>query len=103
MSDHQRIDRQVTAMHKVIAERLRSGDLSPLERARSNLTRWEKQFGGELPAAYREWVAILDSGLDAVLGVLEGEDEAAVRIGSSAPFAGVLTPRERWEILKRAA
>jgi hypothetical protein len=103
MSDHQRIDRQVAAMHRVIAERLRSGDLTPLECARSNLKRWERQFSGVLPTAYVEWVAILDSGLESVLGVLEGSDQDAVRIRSSSPFAGVLSPRERWEILKRAA
>lgn len=103
MSDHERIDRQVAAMHRVIAERLRSGDLSALERARSNLERWERQFGGVLPAAYLEWVAILDSGLDSVLRVLEGGDQDAVRIRSSSPFTGVLSPRERWEILTHAA
>ena len=102
MSDHRRIDRQVAALHRVIAERLRLGDLSPLERARSNLERWEQQFGGELPASYVEWLAILDSGLDGVLRVLEGEDQDAVRIRSSSPFTGVLSPRERWEILRRA-
>ena len=103
MSDHERIDRQVAAMHSIIAERLRSGDLSPLHKARSNLKRWEQQFGGVLPAGYLEWVALLDSGLEAVLRVLEGEDQDSVRIRSSSPFAGVLSPRERWEILKRAA
>lgn len=103
MSDHERIDRQVAAMHRIIAERLRSGDLSPLQKARSNLERWELQFGGVLPDGYLEWVAILDSGLDAVLRVLEGDDQEAVRIRSSSPFAGVLSPRERWEILRRAA
>jgi len=103
MSDHQRIDRQVAAMHRVIAERLRSGDLTPLERARSNLERWERQFGGVLPAAYAEWVAILDSSPESVLAVLEGDDQDAVRIRSSSPFTGVLSPRERWEILRRAA
>ena len=103
MNDHQRIDRQVAAMHRVIAERLRSGDLSPLERARSNLKRWEGQFGGTLPAAYLEWLPFLDSGLDCVLRVLEGSDQNAIRIRSSSPFTGVLSPRERWEILRHAA
>jgi len=55
MSDHERIDRQVAAMHKIIAERLRAGDLAPLDRARSNLERWQQQFGGVLPPAYLEW------------------------------------------------
>lgn len=103
MSDHQRIDRQVAAMHRVIADRLRAGDLSPIARARANLERWQRQFGGELPRAYCEWVGILDDGLGAVLRILEGEDEHAIRVRSSSPFAGVLTPSERWEILRRAA
>lgn len=103
MSDHERIDRQVAAMHNIIAERLRSGDLSPLQKARSNLERWKQQFGGVLPAGYLEWAALLDAGLEAVLRVLDGEDQEAVRIRSSSPFAGVLSPRERWEILRRAA
>lgn len=103
MSDHQRIDRQVAAMHAAIAERLRAGDLSPLDRARSNLERWRQQFGGVLPAAYLEWVQILDSGVDAVLQTLESRSEDAIRIRSSSPFTGVLSPRERWEILRHAS
>jgi hypothetical protein len=103
MTDHQRIDRQVAAMHKVIAERLRAGDLTPLDRARSNLERWQQQFGGVLPPAYLEWVQILDSGVDAVLRTLESGSEATVRICSSSPFTGVLSPSERWEILRHAS
>lgn len=102
MSDHQRIDRQVAALHRVIAGRIRQGDASPLERARANLRRWRRQFGGELPPAYRAWLSLLDQGEAAVLAVLEGDDEHAVRIRSSSPFTGVLTPVERWEVLRHA-
>lgn len=90
-------------MHRVIASRLRAGDHLPLARARANLERWRDQFGGELPPAYVEWLGILDGGFESILQVLEGEDQRAVRIRSSSPFAGVLTPQERWEILRRAA
>ena len=103
MSDHQQIERQVAVMHRVVADRLRAGDSSPLARAYANLSRWQRQFGGELPTAYAEWVAILDEGLEAVLEVLEGSSQRAIRLRSSSPFAGVLTASERWEILKGAA
>jgi len=103
VSDHQRIDRQVAALHLVIARRIRSGDKGPVDRARSNLQRWQLRFGGDLPPAYAQWLAILDQGEDAVLAILEGQDQHAVRVRSSSPFAGVLSPPERWEILRHAS
>lgn len=103
MSDHEKINRQSAAMHLVIASRIRAGDRSPILRAHSNLERWRLSFGGELPAAYAEWVELLDSGIERVLLALEGDDQSSVRVRSSSPFTGILTPRERWDILRRAA
>lgn len=103
MSDHERIDRQVAEMHRVIAERIRAGDAAILPHARSNLERWRKQFGGTLPDAYEEWVVLLDGAVDKVLNVLEGSDQESIRRRSSSPFTGILSPTERWEILKRAS
>jgi hypothetical protein len=90
-------------MHRVIADRLRAGDSSPIAIARANLARWRTQFGGALPAAYEEWITLLDDGIDGVIQVLEGSTEEAIRQRSNSPFAGVLSPSERWEILASAA
>jgi hypothetical protein len=57
------------------------------------------QFGGELPPAYAQRRGLLAQGGEAVIAVLTGGDEDAIRRRSSSPFAGVLTPAERWEIL----
>jgi hypothetical protein len=103
MSDHQRIERQSAAMHQVIAARIRTGDSLPIERARSNLERWCRQFGGVLPPAYVEWQDLLDRGIDTVVRTLEADDQNSIRLRSSSPFTGILTPRERWDILRRAA
>lgn len=103
MTDHSRIERQVSAMHREIASRLRAGDLTPIARAGANLDRWRMRFGGALPAAYLEWQDLLEAGIEQVLAVLEGDDEDAIRRRSSSPFPGVLTARERWEIMRRAA
>lgn len=103
MSDHERIDRQVAEMHRVIAARIRAGDASIIPHAKSNLERWRKRFGGELPDAYKQWVPILDGDVTGVLDVLEGVSQDAVRRRISSPFTGILSPSERWEILKRAS
>lgn len=103
MSDHERIDRQVAEMHRVIAARIRAGDTSIVPRAKSNLDRWRKQFGGALPAAYEEWVELLDRDIENILKVLEGSSQEDVRRRISSPFTGILSPTERWEILKRAS
>lgn len=103
MSDHRRIERQIAAMHRVIAERIRAGDAAPMRIAHENLARWQARFGGELPPAYDEWRKLLALGVSSVLAVMEGETEDDIRRRSSSPFAGVLTPSERWEILERAA
>ncbi|MGH8171859.1 MAG: hypothetical protein ACREPX_01850 [Rhodanobacteraceae bacterium] len=103
MSDHNRIDRQVAAMHRVIAARIRGGDATILEKARANLERWRQQFGGALPKAYEEWVVLLEGDFEGVMHVLENNDENSIRVRSSSPFTGILSPAERWEILKSAA
>ena len=102
MSDHERIDRQVAEMHRVIAARIRAGDVGILDRARNNLERWRRQFGGDLPQAYEEWVVLLQGNIENVLDVLLGVDQESIRKRSSSPFTGILSPTERWEILKRA-
>lgn len=99
-----RIERQIAAMHREIARRMRAGDLGPIERARANLDRWQQvSFDGTLPPAYEAWRAVLAQPLMAVLAVLEGGDERAARLRASSPFAGVLGPRERWAILRDAS
>lgn len=103
MSDHQRIDRQVAEMHRVIAARIREGDESIIPRAKSNLERWRVRFGGQLPAAYQQWIPLLDGDVAGVLDVLEGTSQDAIRRRISSPFTGILSPMERWEILKRAS
>lgn len=102
MNDQQRIERQILAMHREIAARVRAGDARPLAKARENLARWERQMGG-LPPAYQEWSRLLDAGVDHWLAILDDPGENATRLRSSAPFAGTLTPQERWKILRDAA
>jgi hypothetical protein len=104
MNSQNRIEKQVAALHAVIASRIRAGDPFPILRAQDNLRRWQASFGGALPTAYAEWVELLDSGDQAdILAVLLGHDEDAVRRRSNSPFTGVLNAVERLEIMRHAA
>jgi hypothetical protein len=104
MNHQARIERQVAALHAVIASRIREGDPFPIARAQENLSRWQARFGGVLPAAYAEWVELLDRGdTSRILAVLLGHDEDSARRRSNSPFTGVLSTAERLEIMRHAA
>ena len=104
MNSQTRIERQVAALHAEIASRIREGDPFPIARAQDNLQRWRIQFGGELPAAYVEWVDLLDTGdTSSILAVLLGHDEDATRRRSNSPFTGVLNTAERLQIMRHEA
>ena len=71
-----------------------------LEKARANLRRWlTSRPADALSVAYREWESLLTTATpDQVAELLLSQTERAVRLRQSSPFAGVLTPREIWEI-----
>lgn len=103
MNQQRKIELQVLALHRVLAERIRNGDGAPLAKAIENLRRWTVQFDGHLPAAYRHWQQKFDLGSEAWLDLLEADTDEAARWRSSSPFAGAIDARERWRIFRDAA
>jgi hypothetical protein len=102
MNQQRKIELHILAMHRVLAARIRAGDLSPIIKGKANLQRWRQQFGGELPGAYRLWQQWLDQPIKHWIHLLEADTEDATRWRSSAPFAGAISPQERWRILRNA-
>ncbi|MGH9658964.1 MAG: hypothetical protein ACRD96_10505 [Bryobacteraceae bacterium] len=93
---HRRIDERSRALHRAIAEKLsRQPDL--LQRARENLDRWMASGGSAMPY-WRTWQQILDRPLPEILKLLVEDSEQMTALRQSSPFAGILTPRERWRI-----
>jgi len=90
-------------LHREIAVRLRADPGPVIAKARMNLERWRVQFGGSLPNCYREWESILTDDPASLERLLESDDQNALRLKSSSPFAGILSPRERSEIMRNAA
>lgn len=98
MRSHQWIDRRSRALHEAVADRL-AADPALLTLARANLDRW---MSTRAAPAWREWQRLLDEEpLAEVLAILRSDDERAARLRQSSPFAGLLSPEERQQILER--
>lgn len=87
-------------LHRAVAERLLARpDL--LERARRRVAGWLRD--GPVARPYAEaWQAILAEPVDAVARFLVDSGERARQLRQASPFAGFLSPRERWSIWRRA-
>lgn len=87
-------------LHRAVAERLLARpDL--LERARRRVAGWLRD--GSVARAYAEaWRAILAEPVDAVARFLVDPGERARQLRQASPFAGLLSPSERWSIWRRA-
>jgi len=87
-------------MDRLIANRLLK-DSSVLEKARKTLERWLATNDCASRPVLLEWREILASSPAKIREVLLGEDEDCKRLRQSSPFCGILTNRERSEILLR--
>jgi hypothetical protein len=94
------IDERSLALAQAIAEQLRL-DPGLVALARANLERWSKTCSPRGTSTLQEWSVILEGPLDAIIAVLCGADERAVRLRQSNPFAGALPQKVRNEILLR--
>ena len=96
VSDHRRIDERSLAMHRVIADKIRR-DPALLEIAHDNLRRWEGVVPNAAPYL-RRWKQLLELPLEELLSRMVEESEDMTAMRQAGPFAGVLTPKERWAI-----
>jgi len=96
------IEDRILATHQLIADRLVKNPQAIINKAKNNIFRWQKQQGlKELNWYDREWLNILNQPVDSVIQVLTGQDEHSIHLRSSSPFAGVLSARVRWSIIKK--
>jgi hypothetical protein len=100
VQDHRLIDERSLALAQAIAQRLVL-DPGLLTLARDNLERWSKTCSPRSKSTLEEWRALLDGPIEGVIAMLTGEDERAVRMRQSNPFAGALPQKVRNEILLR--
>jgi hypothetical protein len=91
---------QSLVMHRRIAELMAANPQAVISKALANLRRWSAPGNpAQVPGAYTEWLDLLNRMSPAeIAGLLVSEDENAVRLRQSSPFAGVLGAREVWAI-----
>ncbi len=101
MNAQQQIERRILAQHLLVAERLRSDPQRVIQHARYNLQRWAGSYAdSDKPSWMSDWKELLDGPMNKLLDILTSESERARQLRSSSPFAGIVTPRERWKIIK---
>lgn len=99
MLTHEQADqRSLDLARAVVAVIDRDPTRAGLEHARSNCERWLRL--GSSPAI-AEWRKLLEHDWPHVRAALLDEGEYGRRLRQSSPFAGVLSPAERWAIFKR--
>lgn len=93
---HARIDARSLAMHRVIAAKLIE-DPGLLAIAHDNLERWTATAGRSQPYL-NAWGELLNMPIEVLAARIQEDSEAMRAMRQASPFAGVLSPRERWEI-----
>jgi hypothetical protein len=95
MDLHELAAERSLAYHHEIAHRLIQ-DSTILERARERVRQWEEE-NPQRPFV-RAWTKVLEGTAESVAAFLVDRSELARELRQSSPFAGVLTPQERWHI-----
>ena len=102
LGSHQFLDDFALAYHRVVADRLRQAPVPILQRALANLAQWTTR--GELSAgallSLAEWQHILeDYSVEKIILLITANSDEGQRLRQSTPFAGILTPAERKDLL----
>lgn len=98
VNPHQRLSRRSLDFHRLIADRVRKQP-ALMEIAWANLAHWRRT--SPTRASYlAEWEGILARGMQHALSIATEQSENADRLRQSTPFAGLISPRERWEFLR---
>lgn len=95
MNLHHLAEARSLAYHCEVARRLLSTP-ALVEQARARVQDWIRE---ERSSHYaRRWLELLDGPLEDLVGTLRDPGEQARALRQATPFAGVLSPKERWAL-----
>jgi hypothetical protein len=95
MDPHRLGEERSIAYHTLIAERVLHKP-EVLEAARRRVAEWMTQE--PVPFYAQKWSEILARAPEAIGAFLVERSELAIELRQSTPFAGAITPQERWKI-----
>jgi hypothetical protein len=96
---HQLAEERSLALHREVARRLRDRP-ELLESARERVRSW-LETGSVSVFWAGAWSEVLDGTVEEVVARITDPSEHSRDLRQTSPFAGVLDPRVRWEILRR--
>jgi hypothetical protein len=96
VAGHRLAEERSLAYHAEVARRLLCHP-AVLEAARARVRAWLDRTATP-PYYAREWAAVLAERPEAVAAFLIDRGERARELRQSTPFAGALSPQERWRI-----
>jgi hypothetical protein len=101
MNTHAQVDHRSLRLAWTIVGKLEAGDVQAgIDRARSVNHRWRAQAASRL---HDDWAAILQGDWPSIRRVLLDESERGAQLRQNNPFCGILTPQERWAIVREAS
>ena len=100
MRTHQEIDARSLAMHRLIAEKIRR-DPSLFQHITHTLQHWQDTVDAASQPYLAKWDQLTKLGMDVCLNASTEDSQKATALRQCSPFCGVLTPRERFEFLKK--
>ncbi len=100
MDGHRRIEERSLLLHRAVADKVRR-DPGVLAKARARVERWRRD-GSVHPRYTEAWLRLLSLEPGEVLAHLVDPGETMCALRQCSPFAGALTPQERWQILRQA-
>ena len=93
---HRLAEERSLAYHRIVAQRLER-DSAILDAARALANLWIER-GGRSVGYAKAWREALNRPLAEIIALLEEDSEHARTLRQSSPFAGALTPAERWSV-----
>lgn len=99
MMTHHALEARSLALHRLIAQKIQH-DPELMNRAAENIARWKTLVSQNSQPYILAWEALLGQGLVACLRVATEDSAHANAMRQSSPFAGVLSPQERWQFLR---
>ncbi len=88
------------ALHLAVKACLLENPEAVIKQAKDNMKCWRLNYD-ESPIWMEQWAGILDQGVESIVPVLEGLDELSILLRSSSPFAGVIDPDRRLDIIQK--
>ena len=93
------LDARSLALHRLAVEKIRQQP-QLMAVVANNLARWRGCVSARTMPYIDAWQSLLDQGAEHMLSLAIEDSEFATAMRQSTPFAGVLTPQERWKFLR---